>query len=248
MDKWLERLEKDFSDCEVYFGINPKTHQTVIDKILKSNLKSVVAFVKDENYCESDASGTQVALQALKAQGGRHDYYWFIHTKGGVNQRQERFQYYLDEFLGKREETEAFLQRNPYIGSYGHYGVGQSADGVTQWKTLSHLEFDHGNIPIVQNINFEKLTCTHVNWSYVETFYIIKGELINWMVDKADDTYFGKRIRNRWYGEVVLPWLASRAGLYPYVKYGLSQFAQVDLNLTTKEWEKENNLQFNIVP
>jgi hypothetical protein len=258
IDKWIDALNTHFSDCDVYIGINPGTCKSVQEKLilLKPNFKYIAGFVKDELYAESDASAYQKALQTVKGMNNdlkfsqamgfknHYDRYWFIHTKGGVNERQERFEYYLNEFVSKRKEIDTFLDSNPHIGSYGHYGVGQSADGVTQWKTLNHLEFDHGNIPIVQNIPFDRLNSTHINWSYVETFFVLKGDAVNWLLEKADDSFFNTKIKNRWYFEVVFPWLSSRFGLYPYVKYPTSQFAPIDLNIATKEWEEENHLHF----
>lgn len=245
IDKWIDQLKTYFSDCDIYIGINPGTHDNVYQKILNCDLKNLCISVAGQQlYCESDASGYQVALKMVKAQKKQYDRYWFIHTKGGVNHRQDRFEYYLNEFLGKKPQITSFLDANPHIGSYGHYGVGQSADGVTQWKTLNHLEFDHANIPIVHNIPYDKLTCTHINWSYVETFFIMNGSPVNWLLEKADDNYFNTKIKNRWYFEVVFPWLSSRYGLYPYVKNGISQFSQIDLNITTRGWETENHLHF----
>jgi hypothetical protein len=249
IDRWLEVLETTFADADVFVGINPDTCNEVYNKILSSKHQNlVVSVVPRELYCESDASGTQAALKAMRMRTKEpYKNVWFAHTKGGVNDRQDRFEYYLNEFLSKRTEIEALLDRNPSIGVYGHYGVGQSADGHTQWKTLDHLEFDHGEMPIVQNIPFDELKYTHVNWSYVETFYVIKGSVVSWFLKKAPDSYFKTRIKNRWYGEVVFPWLSSRFGLYPYVKHGVSHFSPVDLNITTKEWEKENGLHFDIL-
>lgn len=248
MDKWVEALNKDFSDADFYFGVNPGTNQTVVDKLLRGLPNLHGEYVKPELYCESDASAYQAALKALKRTGKKYDYYWFIHTKGGVNIRYDRFEYYLNEFVGKRKEIEEFLLKNPSVGSYGHYGVGQSADGHTQWKTLNHLEFDHAHVPIVENVKTNPLSCTHINWSYVETLFIMKGDPVNWLIENASDDYFNTKIRNRWYFEVVFPWLSSRFGLYPYVKYPLSQFAPIDLNITTKEWERENGLSITIAP
>jgi hypothetical protein len=256
-DKWIDMLNEHFSDADVYIGVNPGTCDSVANKVteLKPKFKHIYRFVKPELYAESDASGYQRGLEVAKwirdenrqqAHGFKNHYdrYWFIHTKGGVNIRFDRFEYYLNEFVAKRKEIDAFLDLNPHIGSYGHYGVGQSADGVTQWKTLNHLEFDHGNIPVVENKPFDKLTTTHINWSYVETFFVMNGKPVNWFLEKADDTYFNTKIKNRWYFEVVFPWLSSRFGLQPYVKYGISQFSPHDLNLLTREWEKENGLSF----
>lgn len=243
IDRWISALKDKFNECDIYVGINPDTHVSVIDKLKSCGLNMKISLVNRDLYCESDASGTQAALLEAKRSNKKYEYFWFMHTKGGVNERIDRFEYYINQFLLKRSEIELFLNQNPRIGSYGHYGVGMSVDGVTQWRTLDHNEFDHANIPIVNNaIRIDPLLYSHINWSYVETFYVLHGKAINWLLENANDAYFNTKIKNRWYGEVVIPWLPSRMGMIPYVKYPVSNFSSVSLNIGTEEWIRENNI------
>lgn len=245
MDEWLVMLASKFAGCDIYIGLNPGTHKSIMEKIAATDLPIAVSFVQPDLYCGSDASGYQLALRILRSTHQVYDYYWFVHTKGGVNNRDDRFKYYLNEFVAKRDEIEPFLIQNPHVGSYGLHGSKQSADG-SQWKTYGDRDgTDHGGFPIAKNVvPFDKLTCTHVNFSYLETFFVLKGDVVNWFIEKADESYFTTKIQNRWYFEVVFPWLSSRFGLYPYVKNGINEISVADSNPITDEWKKENALTF----
>jgi hypothetical protein len=216
IDEWLKIFESKFKDCDFYFGVNSGTKKEVIDKIKAAKINKIIIKSPLELYATSDASGFQAALFALKNERKKYDYYWFGHTKGGVNPRESRRKYYISEFFNQRDIVEKeFLEKN--IGVYGLHAVYKSSDNATYWDNYSDF-FDHGNIPIASNINFSDLTYEHVNTSFVETFFIINGKALNWFIETAKDEWFFKKINNRYYFETVFPWLASRYGMSTYIK------------------------------
>lgn len=234
--EWLQVFESKFKNCDFYIGVNYGTNQKVIEILKTTKINKNIIVSPQELYATSDASAYQAALYGLKKSGKKYDYYWFGHTKGGVNPRQERRKYYTSEFFGKREEIEIEIsENNP--GVYGLNAITQSADGVTQWKDLS-VSSDHGGMPIVQNINFDRLNYEHINISLVETFFVMKGELVNWFIRNAKDEWYFTKIQDRYYFEVVFPWLASRYGMGTYVK-NKKDFLNHSINIPKMQFSKK---------
>lgn len=230
--KIMDTLAIHFRDCKVYIGINPGTVQESRDVITRSSLDVTVTDVSSALYNTSDASAYQAALYTLSQQPERYEYYWFMHSKGGVNDSENRLDYYTQELLGRRKEVEAYLDAHPEVGCYGLHGIHQSADGVTQWCDYN---IDH-HFPICENRPVEPFIYNHVNWSYIETFYVIRGSVINAFLECVPKEFFTTKIENRWFFETVPPWLASRYGLLPYVKYKMGWFWNVDLGAITDNW------------
>jgi hypothetical protein len=105
--EFLDTFTENFSDCDLYVGINynsiPEVEQVLQDYSL--NMK-VVRLLSSELYCGSDASAYQIALKLLKAGIEQYDMYWFAHTKGAVNDRPYERKLYLTELFGDREYIE----------------------------------------------------------------------------------------------------------------------------------------------
>lgn len=124
------------------------------------------------------------------------------------------------------------------LGSWGIRGNSISAVGV-QWKNYN-VDLV---VPVCANTKFPPFNCTHVNWSYLEGMYVLKGVAVDAYVKLLTDAYFDTRM-DRYYFETVPPWLPSRCGYFPYVKRKMCFWAHLNRNLqdVTKQWIDENNL------
>ena len=81
--KYLEIIKNNFSDCDIYIGIN---YGTIPEwKILLDEYSSYItlkyAFVSKELNIDSDASAYQLALSLLHDSKKSYRLIWFIHTK-----------------------------------------------------------------------------------------------------------------------------------------------------------------------
>lgn len=234
--EFFSTFKKNFADAVFYIGINPGSVPNLPDVIMEYGLNCNIYNVPQDLYTKTDASAYQVALKGLKESNKTYDIYWFGHTKGGANSREEQRHLYLNEFFGKRTEIEKMFETYPKLGSWGIRGNSISAAGV-EWKNYN-VDLV---VPICKNVKIDPFNYTHVNWSYIETLYTLKKEPIEAFLSMCNDTFFNTPI-NPWYFETVLPWVVSRAGYFSYLKNKEDFWKRCNLNDVTKEWIKENNL------
>jgi hypothetical protein len=236
-------FKTQFSDADFYVGINYGSIPNLEDEIRKYGLKCNIFRLEDESlYTKTDASATQLALKMIKANNQRYGIYWFGHTKGGVNanvggySRDEVRQLYLDNMFNKRKEIEDMFEKYPLLGSWGIRGNSISAAGV-EWRNYNVDSY----IPICSNAKVSPFDYTHVNWSYIETMYVLKKEAVEAYLDALPNDFFTTKL-DPWYMETVLPWVPSRCGYFPYVKTKRDYFNHCELTDITKKWIDENNL------
>ena len=238
--EFLDTFKLKFSECDYYIGINYGSIPEVESVIAEYKLNAVVERVQDESlYCGSDASAYQVALALLKASGKQYNVCWFAHTKGAVNGRPAERSMYLSELFGERANIEQLFQSYDQMGSYALRGVSSGAAG-DNWAVFNH---DH-HIKICSNEVYGdgELRYKHVNWSYIETMYAIKGEAVQAFINNTPDEFYNTKIQDPCYFEIIFPWIASRCGYFPYIKQSRCFWGSVDLKDITKQWIDENNL------
>lgn len=238
--EYLDVFKRDYSNCDIYIGINHGSVNEIESVIDSYQLNTFSIRNTEDLYNTSDASAYQVALKHLKASGNRYDLYWFAHTKGGVNGRDYERNLYLNELFGKRDEIELLFKTHGHIGSYGLRGVSGGAAG-DEWATFNR---DHV-IDICTNIATDKLPYTHINWSYIETMYVLNKQSIETFFDITTDEFYNTKINDRWYFETIFPWVASRCGYFPYIRQeGCFFNNSISLKSITKSWIIENNLLY----
>lgn len=234
---FFSTFKNTFGDADFYIGVN---HGSVpnLEKIIDEyQLNCHFVRVDESLYTKTDASAYQAALKLLKQSGNKYDIYWFGHTKGGVNSRGDIREMYLRDMFSKRNEIEDMFKACPYLGSWGIRGNSISAAGV-QWKDYN---VDCG-LPICNNAPFHPLfPFTHVNWSYIETLYVLKKEPVENFLKLSSDEFFTTKL-NPWYFETVMPWVPSRAGYFPYVKIKRDFWDKCDLTDITKDWIDTNKI------
>jgi len=238
LHEFLSMFKQTFSDCNLYIGINYGS-VTNIEQVIESyELNTYIRRITDINmYTGSDASAYQAALSLLKQNNQSYDIYWFAHTKGAVNNRNVERTMYLNKLFNKRTQIESIFLTHEYLGSYALRGVSRSA-GHLNWITYNA---DH-DINICSNILNDKLPYSHVNWSYIETMYVINKKSIETFLNMTSDTFYNTKILEPCYFEVVFPWIVTRCGYFPYVKESSCFFGERNLKDMTSEWIQYNNL------
>jgi hypothetical protein len=238
LHEFLSMFKQSFLDCKLYIGINygslPNTEQIIESYGLHTQIKRV----HDVNmYTGSDASAYQAALALLKHDNRSHDIYWFAHTKGAVNDRNFERALYLNELFNKRNQIESLFLTHKHLGSYALRGVSRSA-GSLNWATFNA---DH-DIDICSNVLSNELPYSHVNWSYIETMYVINKNSMETFLTMTTDVFYNTPISEPCYFEIVLPWIVSRCGYFSYVHDPVCFFGERNLKDLTKDWIQLNNL------
>jgi hypothetical protein len=237
----MDTFKEHFSDADFYIGINYGSHLLVEPIIESYGLSTNITRLENEDlYCGSDASAYQLALKNLKQSSKKYDIYWFCHTKGSVNSRRYERSLYISELFSKRYDIELMFQNNSMLGSYGLRGVSSGAAG-DQWMSFNN---DH-DIEICSNKKYDSLQYNHINWSYIETMYVIKKEAVESFLKLTTDKFYDEKIKDKCYFEISFPWIASRCGYFPYIKQNICFWGHKDLKNITEEWINENNL-YNI--
>lgn len=238
LTEFLDTFKSQYSDCDFYIGINYGSIPEVEDILNEYGLNTDSIRVVDQSlYCGSDASAYQAALSVLRDSGKQYDVCWFAHTKGAVNNRPVERGMYLSNLFRNRNSVEQLFQQYDRLGSYALRGVSRSA-GKHAWNTFNR---DH-HIGICSNEIFDEFKYTHVNWSYIETMYAIKGKVVESFLKNTSDDFYNTRIIEPCYFEIIFPWAVGRCGYFPYIKRSECFFDGVDLRDITQKWIDENNL------
>lgn len=235
LQEFLQSFKNNFLDADIFIGINPGS-LTAVDELINASGLNIISIRRchETLYSLSDASGYQVALQDLYASGRTYDNYWFIHTKGGVNDHSDYLRgWYINNFLGNRTSIESFMNNDIEIGSYGLLGM--EFDYNRQY-TETDCEID-----LFKNTLTDQLPYTHANFFYIHTIYVISKKPIQTFFNLISDNWFNTKL-DRYYFEGVFPFIVSRSGYFPYIE---NQFScnGLDLHLGIEHWISENNLE-----
>lgn len=238
LHEFLKTFKESYSDCDFYIGVNYNSIPDVESVIQSYNLNVVIERLNDPNlYCGSDASAYQLALKLLKESKQTYDIYWFAHTKGAVNDRPYERNMYLTTMFQNRKEIESFFEHHTDMGSFGLRGVSRSAGNIN-WGIYNK---DH-EINICSNVITNELPYTHVNWSYIETMYVINKQSVETFLNLTTSNFFNTKIEEPCYFETVFPWIVTRCGYFPYVYQSNCFFGERNLKDITTDWVRDNNL------
>jgi len=237
VDELMTALKENLPNADYFVGINTDSCAGTSESILRHVTPVAMGTVPTAINVKSDASAFQLAMRLLRESDRRYDLYWFIHTKGGYHNRDDRRKVYIDRFIGKASDIRMIFSEFPSLGSYGLQGVIKRP----RWKSFRNYKKDHV-IDICRNIPHHGFKYTHVNWSYIDTIYAIRGEAINHFLDIAPDSFYYSRIKDLFYFETVIPWIPTRMGFFPYVETKECFRKKGNINKMTKRWIKKNKL------
>jgi hypothetical protein len=234
LTEFIEQFQLNFSDSDLFIGINPGSIPVVEELILDSGLRiKAMSRVSEELYTESDASAYQLALNLLKQSGDRYEYCWFVHTKGGVNSHSDYLRkWYIDNFLEDRFRIENLMRDFPNIGSYAMLGV--EFDCNRTYSEQDEL------LPIFSKEVTKDFPFPFIEYFYIHTLYVIKGNIMENFFSILPQEWFNTKL-NRYYFEGVFPFLVSRTGYLPFLSNTRSMNG-VDLKAVQSSWILNNNL------
>ena len=235
LHRFLESFKEDFADCDIFVGVNCVSLPEVEGLIMSYGLNVIsMSRCQDHLYTQSDASAYQTALKDLTASGKRYDNYWFLHTKSGVNDHSDYLrEWYIESFLKNRHSIESFMHDTPGIGSYGMLGLEFDKD-----RQYSESDCE---IALFDNKLTDDLPCTHSNFFYIHTLYVIGKEPMEKFLSLVSDLWYNSKL-DRYYFEGVFPFIVSRAGYFPYIENRYS-CSGLDLQPLVEEWVDINNLE-----
>jgi hypothetical protein len=204
-DYYLNLIDGIFKKDDIYIGINCGTSENLINKI-RINYPNFI--IVPENLCiNSDASGYQMALSILNK---KYDYVVFGHTKGSSYHTIEyslKYRIYNETFFwGQIDNMIDLLNVNPNVGIVG----------------VDYI-FDHEGSPDYINLNE---ICnfpikTPFSGFYPNTFYMIKGAVIEFLLKNMNRDFFNKNLEtmgfNRYFFESYFPKISSMVGYRPSV-------------------------------
>ena len=235
LQKFLDAFKEYFAESDIFVGINPSSLPNIEDIINSADLNVVyMERVSQSLYSESDASAYQTALNGLRQSKNMYDKYWFVHTKSGVNKHSTYLaDWYIHNFLANKQSVENMIDSNTGIGSYGMLGI--EYDPNVQYKETD-CEID-----IFRNTLTDKFPCTHANFFYIHSIYVIDAKPLNIFLNSVSDIWFTSKL-DRYYFEGVFPFIVSRAGYFPYLENRYSCTAN-DLQPNIDSWISDNNLE-----
>lgn len=213
--EFLNSIEQNFSDSDVYMGINYGCLPEVEEISRSYNINLTLSRLKNEDmYSQSDASAYQIALGLLKSSGKTYEYYWFIHTKSGVNSHSDYLRgWYISKLLGRHNEIEPFIESKEEIGSYGLLGLEYDEN-----RTFEDTDVE---IQLFKNILTPELPYNHAPFFYIHAMYVLKNGPMEVFFKNTTEKWFNTRL-DRYYFEGVFPFVVSRSGYIPYISNRIS--------------------------
>lgn len=213
--EFLKSVEQNFSDADVYMGINYGSLPEVEQVLKESNINIRLSRLeKKDKYSHSDASAYQIALESLKLSGNIYEYYWFIHTKSGVNSHSDYLRgWYINKFLGRRNEIESLIGSRENVGSYGLLGLEYDENRVFEDTDIE--------IPLFKNVLTPQLPYNHAPFFYIHSMYVLKNGPMQVFFKNITEKWFNTRL-DRYYFEGVFPFIVSRSGYIPQISNRIS--------------------------
>jgi len=213
--EFLKSIEKNFSESDVYIGINYSSIAEVEEVIKEYNINCTLSRLEDESrYSQSDASAYQLALKLLKDSNKKYEYYWFVHTKSGVNSHSDYLRtWYIEKLIGRKTHIEDFLSHNRDFGSYGLLGL--------EFDENRNYQETDTEIHLFENIKTEALKYNHAPFFYIHSLYVVNRDCIQTFFDNISDRWFSSKL-DRYYFEGVFPFVVSRSGYIPYLANRIS--------------------------
>jgi len=246
LNEYLEMLRDQFSDCDIYTGINFGTDPSIESILDKSGLNIIYERITDPTFhVSSDASSYQVALRLMMDSGKTYDVTWFVHTKGGHNERGATRQLYIEEFFPKRRYIEQKFIELEHLGVFGYRA------GHYNWNNEENDKCLKVSDRIIRDIwdgepteLFPYTFCKHI---VIETLFAMRTEILYKYIHTYPEfftTPINKFPTGRWFIELELcNIIPTRMGYYPTVFYDFDKGIGRDLQFTIDNWIEENKLE-----
>lgn len=232
LHEFLNSFQENFSECDIYVGINYNSILEVEDVLNKSNLKIIHGRSTEELYSYSDASAYQHALKLLYQSKKKYKSYWFIHSKGAVHTHSDYLRgWYIQKLINNRTNIESILELG--VGSYGLLG----------YLTPSEQDQPYGydvDLPLFSIDTNETFKYSRMPYCYQHSLFVINEGPMNIFLDKVTPKFFSTKL-NTYFFEGAMPLLVSKTGHYMYIDNIL--VSEIDITSFISKWIEKNNLQ-----
>jgi hypothetical protein len=236
---FLRLIKSKYDDCKVFIGINYDNHIDIENIIDSYNLNTVYERLHDgSKYTASDDSAYQLALKLFYADPIRYDVCWFMHTKGGFNERDVQRKLYIENFYENRLFIESKFSQLPKLGVYGYRAINYFEDPnnpVRPYITNKFMEALWNKGPI------DNFSCSICKILIIETMFALNASLIYKFLDSYSEEFFNIKLRHFFFECEMTNFLATRSGYYPAIMRG-HLMTEANMDPIIDEWIEENQL------
>lgn len=200
---YLSFIRDYFPDCDIYVGVNPDSDLVWVDLIESIFPDANIALVDPEMAINSDASAFQSALKSLKDADHQYKNVYFMHSKGISYPTDSQWYIscrdYFMQFAEKRKEFDKLLESET-VGGWAH---------VARKFDMSSSGYAKNIKAFIENVD-TKDRYTETMW--LLTHYAIKGEIVKWFLDNCDQSFFDKKLDDRYFFEASFPLIVDMYG------------------------------------
>lgn len=245
LDEYLDMLKTNFSGVDIYAGINFSANPNIEEKLENSGLNIKFHRISDVTFhILSDASAYQFALKMMMESGKRYDVVWFVHTKGGHNDRDDIRSLYIKHFFPKRNYIESKFNQLEHLGVFGYRAGHYNWNNETNDKCLgiqNRIIRD-----IWDGVKTDLFPHTYCKYIIIETMFAMRAEILYKYFARYPE-FFDTRINTfptgRWFIELELcNIIPTRMGYYPVVFFDYHTKFLRTLQFTIDNWIRENQL------
>lgn len=245
LDEYITMLKNNFSDCDIYAGINFTANSNIENKLKNSELNIQYERITNPAFhILSDASSYQLALKMMMDSGKKYDVVWFVHTKGGHNSRDDIRSLYINNFFPKRNYIEGKFEELEHLGVFGYRAGHYNWNNETNDKCLGIS--DRIIRDIWDGVPTKVLPYTYCKYIIIETMFAMRAEILYTYIKEYPEffeTPLNKLPTGRWFIELELcNIIPTRMGYYPVVFFDYHEEFKRGLQFTIDNWIVENKL------
>jgi hypothetical protein len=236
----LNTIKLHFSDCKIFVGINYDSLPQIESMIDSYNLDCTYSRLTDEGlYSYGDESAYQVALNLMINDGEVFDLCWFMHTKGGHNNRDFERGLYLNNFFTKRSEINAKFEANEYLGSYGYRCMPFGLDPNNPVDLSDNFMYDFWNSSPSNLFKY-----SHCPVLLIETIFCMRASLVYKFIEVYPN-FLHTKLRKYFFECEFCNFLPTRLGFTIDSETDLTDiFTEKSLIPLVNDWIETNNLTY----
>ena len=234
----LDTVNLHYNNCKIFVGINYGAVPQVETVLNLYNLNIVHNRVTDKNlYTHSDDSAYQAALNLMINDSEVFDLCWFMHTKGGHNNRDFERGLYLNNFFTKRNEINAKFKADEYLGSYGYRCMPFGLDPNNPVDVSDNFMYDFWNSSPSSLFKY-----SHCPVLLIETMFCMRASLVYKFIEVYPN-FLHTKLRKYFFECEFCNFLPTRLGFTIDSETGLTDtFTEKSLIPLVNDWIDTNNL------
>jgi len=236
--EYLQLIKDLYSECKVFIGINYGSHADIETIIDSYNLNTVYARLTEHYmYTGSDDSAYQIALKLFYQDPTCYDVCWFMHTKGGFNERTVERELYIDKFFTKKDFIESKFAQLTELGVFGYRAGEYWSDPLNPVEPHITNNFMRAFWSDYKIDNFNYTFCKMI---IVETMFALRASLLYSFLNTYPEFFYTK-LRKYFFECEITNFLSTRSGYFPAILKG-NIFTEASMDPLVDEWIADNNL------